>query len=65
LILSRRKVVCASGKEDLEEVGCFFALPYPPFETERSKEIFDVDAGIRCGEATAVELTPDVTLIFR
>jgi len=48
-------VVCASGKEDLEEVGFFFALLYPPFEVERSKGIFDVEAGIRCSEATAVE----------
>ena len=58
-------MVCASGKEDLEEVGCFFALPYPAFEAERSKGIFDVEAGIRCSEATAVELIPDVTLVFR
>ena len=48
-------MVCASGKEDLEEVGFFFALLYPPFEVERSKGIFDVEAGIRCSEATAVE----------
>lgn len=58
-------MICTSGKEDLTAVGCFFALPYPPLKVERSKEIFDVDAGIRRGEATTVELRPEVTLIFR